>query len=296
MRMYCLIFLIFFVVNSVLTHVAALNPSDAPRSKATATATTTEELSKTNDAAVNLRALNGWNDEERGPVLDSIFGAMKKALETLMGYIRSFLSRFRQEQPVEQYYTLVHGNREVPLSDMAPETVLKMFQSEEHRLYIGLQATAIYRNTRGKKAFSVRKTVRLLEQCPVKDEAVFARVFAKLMDHPDWKKFAEAVQIRRFRRMIKRGVLPNKLERLLLPPGSPHPPDRSIVDLPKDDPIFRAYRAFTLTFFGHYDPVGRVKMESFFSMTDGAKAAEYVTRLENKIIADTDPNHNLVSE
>ena len=315
MRMYCLIFLIFFVVNGVLTHAAALNPSDAPRSKATATATTTEELSKTNDAAVNLRALNGWNDEERGPVLDSIFGAMKKALETLMGYIRSFLSRFRHEQPVKptEDHTLVNKVMGPLLSDTDPVAVFHILHSEEGRIYKWLESAAIYRSNKGEKVLSIEQTALLLEQFLVTDEAILARVFAKLMmDHPGSKEFAEAVQSLHYQDLVvKYGVLPSQFERHLLlsgPPGphgfpgppsspvSPGPPDHSIADLPKDDPLYRAYKAFGLEFADLQGPDKRKELESLFSLDDGAKATDYLTALELIVPDQIHRNHYLFSE
>ncbi|CAI5717733.1 unnamed protein product [Hyaloperonospora brassicae] len=298
MHMYCLLFLVFFVVNGVLTHVAAFDPSDALHSKATVT--TTEDPSTTSDAAVNIRALKGWTGEERGPVFDSIFGPMKKAFEKLMGYIRSFLSRFRQEQAVKptEDQTLVNKVMGPLLSDTHPEAVFHMLHSEEGRIYKWLESTALYRSNSGETGGFIEQTVLLLDQFFVTDEAILARVFAKLMmNHPEWKEFAEAVQRRHYKDLVvKYGVLPSQFERHLLPPGSPGRPDQSIVDLPKDDPIFRAYKAFILEFADAQGPDKREKLKSLFSLDDGAKAANYVTALERMVPDQIYQKHNLFSE
>ncbi|CAI5721586.1 unnamed protein product [Hyaloperonospora brassicae] len=286
MRIHGLLFLVFFVVNGVLTHVAALDPSDARRPETSAP--TAGESSKIDDAAVYTRALKDRSKEARGPLLDRIFGPLSRGIEKLLRFIRLFRSRRPQKQPVKP--TEAHGRPLVkPNADhtpddeitkllklgTSPEKALETLHSRKDGIFKWFEYLANYR-VNYYKDFPMNKAAQLLKYPIVKDEAALAETFARMMNRPALKRYAEPVQPLRFQNMLvaNERLLLRDFQRIFLPSGG------SIAALPKGDPVHRAYKAFTLEFADVRGPFKRKDLQSLYSKNDDAKAAILLAKIE----------------
>ncbi|CAI5733170.1 unnamed protein product [Hyaloperonospora brassicae] len=287
MRIHGLLCLVFFVVNGgVLTHAAALDPSDAHRPETAAL--TAEELSKTGGAAVYKRALNDRSKEERGPVLDSIFGPLKRVFQGLLDKFGSFRSRRPHAQPVKPIEGHIRQLAK-PVEDRtfdviiagllylgrSPEQAFKTLQSRDDGIYRWFKYIALHQ-PKSKKEFPDNEAVQLLERSSVKDEAALASIFARLMDRTNLRPHAEPVQRLRFQNMVmNKDMTPSQFEGLLLPSGR-----GSIAALSQRDPLYRAHKAFSLEYAKIQGPGKQKELESLYSMNDGAKVADHLAQME----------------
>ena len=286
MRIHGLLFLVFFVVNGVLIHAAAIDPSDAPGPETSTL--TAEELSKIDDAAVYIRALNDRSKEDRGPMLDSLFGPLNRVFERLMRFIRSFRRRRPQKQPVkpteDHGRPLVKSNADHTPDDeitkllklgASPEEALKTLHSREDGIFKWFEYLANYR-VNYHEDFPMDKAAQLLKFPIVKDEASFAETIARMMNRPALERYAKQVQPLRFQNMLvdNERLLLLDFKHIFLPSGG------SIAALPKGDPVYRAYKAFTLEFADVRGPFRREELKSLYSMNDDAKAAILLAEIE----------------
>ncbi|CAI5722590.1 unnamed protein product [Hyaloperonospora brassicae] len=289
MRIHGLLYLVFFVVNGVLTHAAALDSSDAHRPETSAP--TAGEVSKTDDAAVYKRALNDRSKEERGPVLDSLFGPLKRGFQRLLD---KFRSRRPHEQPIKPIedpmsppYVSTTGppwdsevNAMLSSKKVGPKKAFDMLKKEDDLAikWLGYVVRHDLDSTRRSEEKISNEDVVLLLSKSGETEASLAGVFAKLMAAPFYKSRIQEIQTLRFKYFLskKPPMVPSAFERLLLPDGG------TIAGLPIAHPLSRAHKAFSLEYAeSQGSPAFMKKLTSLYSMGDSAGVAKYLAEIEN---------------
>lgn len=192
---------------------------------------------------------------------------------------REMLDLFRKTMPEDDVVTLLHLLQNVPgmknhgdamqrlmfLSsktsrktmndvwlkyDVSPEEVRKILRLAETNMNINamfiqwFRYVKLYRIHTNKSVYTSDKIVRFLtESKPLRSDWKFATFFQSLKDVPDLKLFAENMQTNLFQKCLQLEWDPKAVSSML---AIPYP--TSALHLPKSDPIYKTWEAYTLYF------------------------------------------------
>uniref|UniRef100_M4C3Q6 RxLR effector candidate protein n=2 Tax=Hyaloperonospora arabidopsidis (strain Emoy2) TaxID=559515 RepID=M4C3Q6_HYAAE len=299
MRMPRLLFLIFFFVDGILLHVAAL---DDPSSNLTAPNVT--ELSKPHLPFVDVRKLDNHGGEERGAVLENVLEKMKQIITKSLGAACSPChSGFAQARPSKvapghwsdvrsPHHSDLHQEQPSEVTQgHIPEEMFAMVQSQEDKIILWLYHAARFKEENSSKPFLVDEMQKLFLGLPSqKHEVYYANLFAEMGSNCLGDR-AESMQKLRFCQLIVGyGMTPGDLERNL------HPHGRLPTSLPQTDPLYGAYKAFALDFAAVHSPSTQKELEQYFLAGDRINADKYLATLENSVLDDPYPYVELTDD
>ena len=164
-------------------------------------------------------------------------------------------------------------------SNMKPKDVLEMVRDWDGGIVLWIRYTELIRKEKGHKAFSIEKTLKLLEdRAPGKPDWYYVGMFDEMRQHKDVQELAETMQKLRYNQMIKEeGVDISQFARRV------HTKEEPIISLKKDSPTYRAFRTFVLEYAAIASKDLQKATDHLLTTMRGDELAKYLIELEEYV-------------